>query len=412
MSKELANLVDSAAKILEANQKHIEHNYNDKTDLIRVSQEPIKEILKIVPKNLDSSAVLKQIIKEVFELRDSDIVFFRQNHLFIKLFNSKSAEIGSCDEGTIACRYNGINESELESFYNNFFIKDIDTHFFYNTAKEFVSTYMLSKKINNTTYEKYVFPLIQSIIHNSLSLIFDKSGEFFKGFSGYVFRIHFKEVFEHITEIILYELSISNKYIVEFLKYYSQGVISSDGIKYKVPELEASSGHKWSVTSMMSIVKIYVKARNNIEILNQELEPLRKDLAKQHIDSISPVEYNSELKLKIEKINFELQYLSRKLNSLVLSIGKSKSKTDSLKLQNEIKAIRDSIGSLNSEKEIYQSKLLPSNILREYNETKKQVTDFQRAISRDEKILTLNQDAYISIKSTLTKALTSKKKAF
>ncbi len=404
-------LIKKATKIINKYEHHVAHNYNDKKDLIKIDQELAHMLLDMILDDQKKVLVAKYLIKKTFDLLDSDIVFIRQNEIFIKLFNPKSANIAKCDEGTINCRYNGIDESELESFYNNFFIKDIDSGFFYTCAKEFVNTYLLGKKIDNAAYEKYVFSLIQTIIKDKLSLQFDHSEEFFKGFSGYIFRIHFKEVFEHIAELILHELSTSNRFIMDFLKYYSLNVISQNGIKYKVPELEAQSGHKWSVTSMMSIVKIYIKAILNIKNLTKEMEPLKEQLQKQNINNISPIEHNNEIKKSIEEIYFEHQYLARKQSAYIASHTQSKNKSEKERLAKEIKNIKDMIHELSLKKEQLQERLILPIRLKEYNELKKSIDSLEREISRDERTITLNKDAFLSIKYSLIKALTSKKSA-
>ena len=122
----------------------------------------------------------------------------------LKLFDDKNInKVPDDKKETIANRFNGVDEDSLNSFYKDFFIKEDNKDFFYFVAEEFVDTYFLDKQINNLTYEKHSFSLIQSITKEHLLDSFDNSDEFFKGFSGYVFRIHFKEVRseDHTSEL-------------------------------------------------------------------------------------------------------------------------------------------------------------------------------------------------------------------
>ncbi len=66
--------------------------------------------------------------------------------------------------------------------------------------------------------KKTVFSRIQEITITHLNKTFDSNEEFLKGFSGYIFRIHFQEVFRHIADFILYEIADSNTDIVNFFK--------------------------------------------------------------------------------------------------------------------------------------------------------------------------------------------------
>ena len=124
-------------------------------------------------------------------------------------------------------------------------------------AQDFVQTYLIRKKILNEEYEKYVFSYIHTTTFENLTKIYDNNDAFFMGFAGYIFRIHFKEVFQYVSELILDQIAISNKHLIEFLNYYSQDILLIQNIKYKIPHIEADNGLRWTVPSMLSIVKIY-----------------------------------------------------------------------------------------------------------------------------------------------------------
>ncbi|HUH41606.1 MAG TPA: hypothetical protein VLZ29_00635, partial [Sulfurimonas sp.] len=261
--KDSVNL-DSIINIIEENSDLIEYDSNEKKDLICMGKDLTLKLTHftshITNEEINKKELLKHAIREALELEKSDIVIIKKDQIFIKLFDmSNYREVSESEKNTIAERYNGISEEHLISFYKNFFIKDENKYFFYEVAEQFVDVYLLEKKIDNITYEKYVFSFIQAIIIEHLENLFDNNPEFFKGFSGYVFRVHFKEVFGYIANMILSEVSVSNKYMIDFLKYYSLNVLVIDGQKYKVPEIEAENGMKWTVSSMMSIVKIYMK---------------------------------------------------------------------------------------------------------------------------------------------------------
>ena len=300
--------------IIDKNEDLIEYDYNGKDDLICLQNELTFKLThfvnKITNEEINKKELLKYAVREAFELKPSDIVIQKNNQIFIKLFNGiKIHEVTESEKNTIANRYNGFDENVLNSFYKNFCLKDENKKFFYSIAEQFVNIYLLEKKIDNLTYEKYVFSFIQSIIIEQLESSFDGEKEFFKGFSGYTFRIHFKDVFENMANLILTEVSASNKHIIEFLKYYSLNVVVVDGKKYKVPEIEAENGLKWSVSSMMSIVKIYIKTEQSIDALLGKKEALQDEIKDLYIHNLSPMEYNNKLNnanssLKCNILNF------------------------------------------------------------------------------------------------------------
>lgn len=411
--KDSINL-DAIIDIIDQNEDLIQYNHNNKDDLICLQKELTLELTHFVNKinneEINKKELLKYAIREAFELQKSDIIIIKNSQIFIKLFDNGSVkQISDEEKNTIANRYNGINEDELKSFYNNFFLKDENKNFFYSVAEQFVDVYMLEKKIDNFTYEKYAFSIIQSIVTEHLTNTFDKNDEFFKGFSGYVFRIHFKEVFNYIANLILSELSISNRYIMDFLKYYSLSIVVVDGQKYKVPEIEASNGMKWNVASMMSIVKIYVKTEMSLETAIEEREELEEKISELYISSFSPVEYNSKITKEIEKITQNLIYISKRLNIYIDSLDSSKNSEEANGLKNDIREIQQEMQIKKDERDKLTSKMATKSHILKYNNIKRDIDALKRQEKREEKILAQNKNAYLSIKNSLLKALTSKK---
>jgi len=411
--KDSVNL-DAIIDIIDSNEDLIEYDYNGKKDLICIKKELSLKInsfiKKITDEEINKKELLKYGVRKAFELHQSDIVIIKNNQIFIKLFdNEKVREVSENEKNTIANRYNGLDESELVSFYNNFFLKEEHKNFFNFVAEQFVDIYLLEKQINNVTYEKYSFSLIQSIISEELVNTFDHSDEFFKGFSGYVFRIHFKEVFGHIANLILSEISASNKLMMDFLKYYSLNIVVLNGKKYKVPEIEAANGLKWNVASMMSIVKIYTKTDASLEAIKTTKETLDKEISELYIGELSPMEYNSNIAKAIEKISQELVYGSNRLNIYVDSLDSSNNEDEKATLKEDIKKIKHDLQLQRDSKAQLESKMISRSDLTKYNNLKKQIDAIGRQERREEKILSQNRSAYMSIKNSLVKALTSKK---
>lgn len=406
--------LEAIIDMIEQNDDLIEHNYNNKDDLICLQKELTLKLTHFVNKinneEINKKELLKYAIREAFELYKGDIIIIKNSQIFIKLFNESSVkEISEEEKNTVANRYNGLDENELESFYNDFFLKEQNKNFFYFVAEEFVDTYMLEKKIDNFAYEKHVFSLIHSIVTEHLISSFDKNDSFFKGFSGYIFRIHFKEVFNHIANLILSELSASNRYIMEFLKYYSLNIVVLDGKKYKVPEIEASNGLKWNVVSMMSIVKIYIKTEISLETTREQIEELEDSAKELYINSLSPVEYNSNITKEMEKISQNIIYLTKRLNIYASSLDTPKESEEANDLKNDIREIQREIQLKKEEKNRLSLQMATKAQIVKYSNIKREIDSLNRHAKRDEKILAQNKSAYLSIRNSLVKALTSKK---
>lgn len=410
----MQNTLNGLIKIINSNQDLITHGYRGKDDLTCISRELMEKINLFLEDNkksdIDKREVIKKAIRKTLKLHESDIVFLKDELGFIKFFDtSKIRIIDESEKDTAAARYNGLNEEELKSFYNNFCsIKESDG-FYYKIARKFVDDYLLDKKIDNHAYEKQVFQLIQSIINDHLINTFDRNDIFFKGFSGYIFRMHFQDVFGYIAGFILFEISISNKHIISFLNYYSLDVIVMDGKRYKVPEIKAESGLKWNVVSMMSIVKVYNKALISKDSIQIKKDALKKEIAEFYVEDISPIEYNNEINKNIEKVSDEFLYCSRKQDSFMDALNITKDEKEREKIKENIKTIKDELRALTEKKKSLTQKLLSQSNLLKYNNIKKEIDLLNRQQKRDEKILLQNEDAYLSIKNSLIKALISKK---
>ena len=406
--------IDAIIDIIDENENFIQYDYNGKDDLICLQKELTLYLShfvnNITNEEINKKELLKYAIREAFELHKSDIIIIKNSQIFIKLFdNDNIREVQEEEKGTIANRFNGLDEEELKSFYNNFFLKDENKNFFYIVAEQFVDIYMLDKKINNITYEKYAFSFIQSIITEELTNSFDHNDNFFKGFSGYIFRINFKEVFGHIATLLLSEISASNRYVMDFLKYYSLNIVVLNGQKYKVPEIEAPNGLKWNVVSMLSIVKIYIKTEISLEDIKDKIALLQESIVDFYINGISPVEYNSNISQEIEKISQSLVYATKRLNIYTDTLNGTKNDSEKDVLRDDIQKIKREIQLLKERKSKLASNMVNKTKLIKYNNIKREIDSLIRQEKSEEKILIQNRASYLSIKNSLVKALTSKK---
>lgn len=403
--------VEPLITILEYNQDCIEYDYNGKEDLISLNTK-LKDLLNnfvndIKNEEINKKDLVKYAIREAFELTERDIIIIRDDRIIIKLLDDASMDNVPYDEqNTIANRYNGINEDDLKSFYDDVFSKNVDEDFFYYAAEIFVNTELLENKIDNLTYETNVFQMLHSIIKEELTNEFDHNEEFFKGFAGYIFRIHFKEVFSYITELILEELSERNDYIYEFLKYYSPDIVVLNGHKYRVPVIESENGSRWTVATMLSIVKVYMRASINLRELEDDIQELNNEVSELSVGGMSPVAYNTSLNKKIDEIKQESNYAARRLDEC---LGSFVSNGDNAKHKDEVSEIRHNIKRLREEKEKLENSKVSSDIVNEYTDLKREIDSMKRQAHREEIIIEKNSESFNIIKDALTKALTSKK---
>ena len=406
--------LDSIIEVIESNNELIQYDYKNKENQILIPKVIVDEIDKLLlsiglcKDELKEST--KLAIKHGFELSSSDIVISKNGEFFIKLFEkTKKHEVSEKDKNTIANRYNGIDEEELELFYDEFFADSENKNFFASIAIEFVNTYLNDKKITNDVYEKNVFSYIHTITFENLVAMYDDSDGFFTGFAGYIFRIHFNDVFEHIADILLDEISMSNSHIIEFLKYYSQDIIVAGGKKYKVPSMEVQDGLRWNVGSMLSISKMYTKSKKMIKTLENNIADMNTEIKKLYIGNLTPIEYQTSQIQKRQSFDDDIIKHNKRIEKFLDNLNISDNESEKQAVKKEIHLIKEDINRLKEEKNNLIEDSVNQGTARQYTKLQKELDSLNRQIKREQLIITQNKDSYRSIRESLIKALISKK---
>jgi len=406
--------INSIVKIIQMNNNLVQYDYLGKENQILISKELVNKINAFASVNEDDKEYLKELarqsIRKAFELLDTDIVICKQGQFFIKLLDkTKIKKVEEKDKGTISGRFNGVDEEELKSFYDEFFLNEDNKEFFPLVAKEFVEKFFKKQRIKNDDYEKNVFGYIQTIVFEHFISMYDNSDGFFQGFSGYVFRINFKTVFEYIADIILDEISMSNNYMIEFLKYYSQNVIVENGKRYKVPALEAPGGLQWNVVSMLSIAKIYTKTQKVVITLQSDIKEIDSEMSALYVDDLSPVEYQAVFIKKRQIIEDKISEVTNKLDKYFDSLELAKNDVEKENLEDDIRDIQNTIDNLRDDKRELAKKIIHQNVIKQYGELVKEKEFITLQLRKEQKIISKNKEAYLSMRNSLVKALISKK---
>ena len=407
--------VDAIIDIIDKYEEYIVENYRGKEDQIFIELElkdKIFDYIKTIKEeNVNKKELVKYAIREAFELNDSDIVMLKKECIFIKKCDIlKKNIIKSTEEKTIANRYNGIDEEELSSFNLEHFSSKEDRSFFNLAARLFVDRYLIEKNISNQDYEANVFGYVQSIITQQLIITYDRCEDFFKGLAGYVLRIHFQEVFEDIAEIILFEVAMSNKQIIEFLKYYSLDVVVVGGRKYRVPALEAENGLKWNVVSMLSIVKLYVKTNSAGKLVSNSIEKIEDEITLLCRDGLTPSEYNKKILEEKKVLTDELIKSDNILERYYDSLKFTKNESEKNTLQKEIGSLKKQMQGIREKRSKISNKSLLRSDVNKYLALEKEKDSLANVLKKEKRILGQNEEAFSSIKHALVKALISKKK--
>lgn len=413
-SKNITKIIN----IIEEHPDSVLQEYHGKKDQIYIEhtlRDQICDYTKsITDEKVNAKELVRFSVRQALSLKDQDLIMLKSDCIFVKLCDtSKRHKVTQEELNTIANRYNGLTEEEMITFNREHFsnkpLKEIKT-FFLVTAKLFIEKYFLKYNINNFDYEKRVFPYVLDIITKQLINKFDNCEEFFKGFAGYLFRMHFEEVFSNIAELILIEIANSNENMIDFLKYYSLDIIVIEGKKYRVPNLETDGELRWNVSTMLSIVKIYIRTMQQIKELQSSIDDKDTRIISLSIDGLTPLEYNEKITLDIKKHTEVLLYHQEKLDRVYDSLKLTKSPESKQELQDAIRVIKKQIQGLQKEKSALLQKVVTRFDLNNFIQLDKEVNSLQRTLAKEKKILEQNRDSFLSIKNALVKALISKKR--
>ena len=396
----------------------IVRNYNLKSDQILVEKSLIDKILVVLKrpyyKDLDKVQIVKTIVKDILKLKDNDLIMVNKGSIFVKLFDeSKKRKITKKELNTVASRYNGIPEEDLEEFYNEYFDKEDLEYLFDTVSQNFIKKYFIKSHISHTDYEKNVFGIIQKLILKELQEDFDGDEDFYIGFAGYIFRRHFKTAFEYISDYMLKEAALSNRYILDFLDYYSNNIIVFEGRKYQVPNLEAENGLRWHVLSMVARIKPYIMAQEYIAESNELIEKLEDEIESLYIDGMSPLEYNeknieiaNEIKEEIKECDDDMEKIHDLLHLLN---GKEGSEDKKIELEKELSEIREEKKELREELLEVRQEIIEKTTIKKYEKLLHEKKTLEHNIYVRAKVIKQSRESYMAIRNSLTKALMSKK---
>jgi len=203
---------------------------------------------------------------------------------------------------------------------------------------------------------------------------------------------------------------LSNHNVIEFLKYYSSGVVVIGGVKYEVPTIQSEEGIPLNIVSITPVAKVYSKTVHAIKKLKNDINIVAPKIKKLYIGNASPVEFSRKLVKSIQGVEVKIVTYTKKLKVHYDNLDKITN--DKLKLQREKEksALLQEIKDLNKELENLNAKTLHPSVTKEYSKLQGELDTHSRHLKTQENILSQNKQNYLAIRTSLIKALISKKK--
>lgn len=203
----------------------------------------------------------RQQFEQIFELDERDIIFFLRGRISIRYYTPPRKLPAGADK-----RFAGESIEKMEEMYATYFP---------NTAWEHIEPILgevIAEKLNfavidNITFTRTFIPVFRSMIEILLLEIIDPSQrDSIEGFTGYVLRQHFHQIFVFTAKNLLQFVEERDKNAEKFIKYFNDDIIlDSNGNKIQKYAIVDSKQQKWNYSSIISVMMQFKQAKLKIE---------------------------------------------------------------------------------------------------------------------------------------------------
>lgn len=404
--------IESIVNLIHTNEGLIDFDYKDIKDLIVIQGILFERITDITSKiddpDIDVKELTKKAVRSALDLDNQELVIVKKERIVIKIMiNIKRAAIDE-ENPTEANRYNGYSIEEIEDLYYNYFDTDTLDDFIEDISYEVFQYLFSRKRVTNDFYEKNIYPIIQKIIVDKLD-DFDVDINLKKGFAGYILRINFLQVFTYISEDILESIAYRDEYLMNWLKYYHGQIVVDGHQRYQAPYMINPEGQKYNPSAIFGTVAMWYKTTEKVATLQKRLHEAKEKVAVLQIDDLTPKEYKYALIRERQEFEKDISDINEKLEELMKERHLIKDNDEKFDINEEIKELRQELREFKAELneinievtgvDTATSRGIEENIIR-----------IEKALKHEEAALKQNKKVYLSIKSALIKALTSKRK--
>lgn len=404
--------IEEIVNLIHTNEDLIDFDYKDIKDLIVIQGVLFKKITDLTSKiddpNVDIKELTKEAVRFALYLDNQELVIVKKERIVIKIMiNIKRTTIDE-ENPTEANRYNGYSIEKIEDLYYDYFDTDTLDDFIEDISYEVFQYLFLKKRVTNDFYEKNIYPIIQKIIIDKLD-DFDVDINLKKGFAGYVLRINFLQVFTYISEDILESIAHRDEYLMNWIKYYHGQIVVDGHQRYQAPYMINPDGQKYNPSAIFGTISMWYKTTEKEAALQKRLNEAKEKVAVLQIDDLTPKEYKYSLIRERQEFEKDISDINEKLEELMKERHLIKDNDEKFEINEEIKELRQELREYKAELseinlevtgvDTTTSRGIEENIMR-----------IEKALKHEQSSLKQNRKVYLSIKSALIKALTSKRK--
>lgn len=219
--------------------------------------------------------VIRQQINQIFNLDTKDIIFFLRGRLTIRIYTPPKRFAEGVDK-----RFAGESVEDMEAMYQTYFP---------NGAWEHIESFLdevLEEKLNfgvidNFTFTRTFIAVFRSMIEILLLEIMKKSDHpRIEGFTGYVLRQNFHDIFIYTAKNLLLFVEKRDKNAESFIKFFvDEIVIDNNGNKIQKYAIIDTKQQRWNYSSILSVIMQYKQVKLKIAAQKETIQNTENDLA-------------------------------------------------------------------------------------------------------------------------------------
>jgi hypothetical protein len=293
-------------------------------------REPMLERFFSFDNNPDNARqVIRSQVDKVFTLDARDIIFFLRGRITIRHYTPPKKFAEGADK-----RFNGESIEDMQIMYDRYFPEGAWSHI------ESILGEVLAEKLNfglidNLTFTRTFVPVFRSMIEILLlDIIKPAERHKIEGFTGFVLRENFHNIFVFTAKNLLQFIENRDKNAETFIKYFNDEIIiDANGQKVQKYAIVDAKQQKWNFSAIVSIMMQYKQVKQKIIGQKEAILTAESDL--NHCQSELTVEKNG--KEVINEKMIELQETLAENDSAIVKlkskIGSTPEETVSLKSQ-------------------------------------------------------------------------------
>jgi chromosome segregation ATPase len=295
----------------------------------------------------DYKEVMLASLREAYSLDKKDAIYMLDSTITIKLYQF--------DDTMAERRFEGLPSSELAALKVELFQNSV-TEFLDTMIKVVLKSRLDINLIDNDFFEKHHLKILQQEFRKIITKKMKQSEVVSRAFSNYLLRENFLLVHQKIAIHIIALLQERTPKAENFLKYYSGGTKTFEGIKYQIPQIIDCNERVWVMRDIKSITYHYYKNEQAVERYKKicskfenivEVSQHQKEEAKKRLN-----EYECELQGVIR----DIAQIQNELSESEIELTMVRSNSENIERKMVI-SVNDRIAELKSElREVFQEK--------------------------------------------------------